>query len=235
MRIMSIGAHPDDTELMVAGTLAKYAEGGHEVFMCVSCNGSMGHYEIRSAHLQCIRRTEARRSAEIIGAECILLDLPDAGPWHTQEQRAIYTEAVREVKPDVILTHSPGDYMSDHVETSRNAWEGSFWAAVPLYLTGEWASAHNLMPAVYFWEPVTGYGFDPYYYVDVSEQWEKKREMLLCHESQYRWLLDHDGIDYVEFMAVTAHFRGLQCGVQYAEAFRPCQVWSRTRPGCLLP
>jgi LmbE family N-acetylglucosaminyl deacetylase len=235
MRILSIGAHPDDTELTAAGTLAKYVEQGHEVVMCISCNGSQGHFEIPSAHLQCIRRREARQSAEVIGAECILLDLPDSGPWHTQEQRSLYTELVREVKPDVILTHYPVDYMSDHVETSRNTLEASFWAAVPLYLTGGQSTAHTHYPAVYYWEPLGGHNFQPYYYVDVTDQWEKKREMLLCHQSQYVWLRDHDGIDYVDFMAVTSHFRGLQCGVKYAEAFRPLQLWARTRAGRLLP
>jgi len=235
MRVLSVSAHPDDAELMVAGTLAKYKEQGHEVFMCVSCNGSQGHFVIPSAHLQCIRRREARQSAEVIGAECILLDLPDSGPWHTQQQRSLYTELVRDVKPDVILTHYPGDYMSDHVGASQNTWEASFWCAVPLYLTGGWSTAHHLMPAMYYWEPLGGHNFQPCYYVDITEQWEKKREMLLCHQSQYTWLRDHDNIDYVEYMGVTAHFRGLQCGVQYAEAFRPVQAWGRTRAGRLLP
>lgn len=235
MRVLSIGAHPDDTELMAAGTLAKYADQGHEVFMCVSCNGSMGHYEIPSPHLQCIRRREARKSAEVIGAECILLDLDDAGPWHTKEQRAMYTELVRDIDPDVILTHFPHDYMSDHVATSENTYDASFWASVPLYKTGGWAKAPGRLPAVYYWEPLANFEFSPTYYVDVTDHWESKRDMLLCHQSQYQWLKEHDNIDYVEFMAITAHFRGLQCGVDYAEAFRPMKVWGRTRADRLLP
>ncbi len=234
MRIMSITSHPDDMEFVCAGTLLKCKQRGDEIVVCVATNGSMGHYELPSPHLACIRRREARISAELLGAEIILIDLPDSGPWPTAEQMKLFCEAIREAQPDVILTHFPGDYMSDHYHTGQNAMNASFWASVPLYPTI--ARALDAVPAVYYCEPVGGLnGFRPTDYVDITDVWEIKAEMLRCHQSQYKWLLEHDNIDYVEFMATVARFRGLQCGVEYAEAFMAVPLWPRVRPERLLP
>ncbi len=233
MRVMAIGPHPDDLELNCAGTLALCKQRGDDVIMCVSCNGSQGHYRIRSPHLQCIRRREARASAAVIGAECILIDLPDSGVYPSMEQRAIYTEVIRQAKPDILLLPAPNDYMSDHSHTATLGDEASFWCSVPLYETGYNSACPP--PAVYIWPPMGGFGVEPTEYVDITDVWEIKKQMLLCHQSQYRWLLEHDGIDYVEFMAKTARFRGLQCGVKYAECFRPLDKWPRLRAERLLP
>lgn len=234
MRVMAIGANPDDIEFYAAGTLAKCKRRGDEVVMCVATNGSQGHFEILSPHLSEIRKHEARQSARVIGAQIILLDLPDAGPFPSPEQRDMFVEAIRQADPDVILTHCPFDYMSDHYYTSQNTIDASFWCAIPQYYTT--TPGIGKIPVVYFWESLGGLGgFEPLEYVDVSDVWDTKVEMLLCHQSQAKWLAEHDGIDYVEFMAANARFRGLQCGVQYAEAFVPMMRWPRVRPARLLP
>jgi LmbE family N-acetylglucosaminyl deacetylase len=234
MRVMAIGANPDDLELQCGGTLLKCKQRGDEVIMCVATNGSMGHFYILSPHLSAIRKREARQSARICGAEIILLDLPDAGPFPSPAQRDLFVEAIRQADPDLILTHYPYDYMTDHCYTAQNVIDASFWCAIPQYYTTTPGSAK--VPAVFFFEPVAGLGgFQPTEYVDVTDVWEKKVEMLLCHQSQARWLKEHDGIDYVEFMAATARFRGLQCGVQYAEAFMPMMRWPRVKAERLLP
>jgi hypothetical protein len=62
-----------------------------------------------------------------------------------------------------------------------------------------------------------------------------KEKMLRCHESQYTWLKEHDNIDYVEFMKTISSFRGMQCGVKYAEAFRQYMAWGRLKPQRILP
>ena len=80
-----------------------------------------------------------------------------------------------------------------------------------------------------------GLGFSPTEYVDVSGQLETKVAMLEAHQSQLTWLRDHDGIDIVEQMKTTTRFRGLQCGVQYAEGFAQCLTWLRGTTRRLLP
>ncbi len=234
MRVMAIGANPDDIEFYAAGTLIRCKERGDNVVMCVSTNGSQGHFEILSPHLSAIRKREARQSARLLDAEIILLDLPDAGPFPSPEQRDLYVEAIRQAEPDVILTHYPLDYMSDHYYTSQNVLDASFWCAIPQYYTMTPGKAE--IPVVYFWEPMAGLnGFEPIEYVDISSVWERKAQMLLCHQSQAKWLAEHDNIDYVDFMAKSARFRGMQCGVEYAEAFLPMMRWPRVRAERLLP
>ena len=82
---------------------------------------------------------------------------------------------------------------------------------------------------------LTGINFVPTEYVDISETYAAKREMLACHESQVNWLMEHDHIDVLDFMTVMARSRGLQCGVSHAEGFRPELGWGRPRPYRVLP
>ena len=233
MRVLAVGAHPDDLEIWCGGTLAKYVARGDEVVMCVCTNGSMGSYDTPSSELAAIRLQEARASAEVLGAECLLLNLPDAGVLHTEEQRALFTDMVRQARPDVIITHPPNDYMSDHINASLNVFDASFWATAPLFLTERSALQH--IPALYYTDAVAGVNSNPTDYVDITETWDTKVKMLLCHESQRRWLAEHDNIDYVEFMSIVARFRGFQCGVRYAEAFRAEAAWPHLKPKRLLP
>jgi N-acetylglucosamine malate deacetylase 1 len=84
-------------------------------------------------------------------------------------------------------------------------------------------------------DTVAGVGFMPSEYVDISESIEIKLAALDCHQSQIKWLKEHDSIDFLDFVRTCSKYRGLQCGVPYAEAFRPCQAWPRMRAARLLP
>jgi len=123
--------------------------------------------------------------------------------------------------------------MVDHSMTSRIVISASFAATTPNYVT-----QHEFIPSIppiIFMDTLAGVRFSPTDYVDISDVIEIKEKMLLCHQSQYKWLKEHDNIDYVEFMKNIASFRGRQCGVKYAEAFQVYQVWGRIRPERLLP
>ena len=218
MKILAVGAHPDDLEILCGGTLARYFAEGHAVVMCHATRGDRGSFEHTSEEIARIRDAEARRAAGIAGAEHATLGLSDgevnaADP----EQRRLVTNLVREFAPNVIITHSPGDYMVDHNEISKLVFDASFLATLPLL------------------ETIMGLGFSPTEYVDVSGQLETKVAMLEAHQSQLTWLRDHDGIDIVEQMKTTTRFRGLQCGVQYAEGFAQCLTWLRGTTRRLLP
>ena len=82
---------------------------------------------------------------------------------------------------------------------------------------------------------LAGVNFLPTEYVDISETIELKLEMLECHISQLKWMRDHDNIDFAEFVKTCARFRGLQCGVNYAEGFTKCYAWPKLVPRRLLP
>jgi LmbE family N-acetylglucosaminyl deacetylase len=82
---------------------------------------------------------------------------------------------------------------------------------------------------------LAGMNFTPTEYVDITDEIDLKIEMLECHESQLKWMRDHDHIDFAEFVRTCSRFRGIQCGVQYAEAFRMAYNAFRIPPYRLLP
>lgn len=234
MRVLAVGAHPDDLEILCGGTLARFVQDGHEVVMCNATLGDRGTFEHTSEEIAGIRLREARRAAELAGATHVTLGFSD-GEVHAgdDDQRTAVIELVREVRPDLIITHSRGDYMSDHDETSKLVFNCSFHATLPLLQTGR--PYYDTVTPMYFMDTVMGLGFQPTEYVDVTSTIETKVAMLEAHASQLTWLRDHDGIDIVEQMRAVTRFRGLQCRVQYAEGFTPCLTWLRATSRRLLP
>jgi N-acetylglucosamine malate deacetylase 1 len=234
MRVLAVGAHPDDLEILCGGTLARFVQDGHEVVMCNVSLGDRGTFEHTSEEIAEIRRREARRAAELIGANHITLGFSDgevdAGD---DDQRTAMVDLVRDVRPDLIVTHSTGDYMSDHDETSKLVFECSFHATLPLFESKR--PHYDKVTPIYYMDTVMGLGFHPTEYVDVTSTIETKVAMLEAHETQLTWLRDHDGIDIVEQMRVVTRFRGVQCRVEYAEGFTPCLTWPRVPTRRLLP
>src|SRR4051794_2428517 len=226
MRVLAVAAHPDDLEILCGGTLARFAAEGHQVVMCSASYGNRGSFEHSSTEITEIRLREARRAAEIAGAEHVTLGFTDGEiDASERDQRTAVVDLVRESRPDLILTHSQGDYMSDHNEVSKLVFDCSFHATLPLLQTGK--PAHDRVTPIYYMDTVMGLGFLPVEYVDVSSTIDAKVAMLEAHESQLTWLRDHDGIDVVEQMRTATRYRGLQCGVEYAEGFVPCATWLR--------
>jgi len=234
MRVLAVGAHPDDLEILCGGTLARFVREGHEVIMCHATKGDRGSYVHSSEEIARIRDGEARRAAEIAGADHATLGFSDSEIRSSdlEQQRAV-VDLVREARPELIITHYPADYMSDHNEISKLVFDASFHATLPLYESGK--PHHDLVAPIYYMDTLMGIGFQPTEYVDVSSVIETKIAMLGAHASQVTWLRDHDRVDIVEQMKTTTRFRGQQCGVEYAEGFVPCLTWLRTRPRRLLP
>jgi len=234
LRVLAVGAHPDDLEILCGGTLARFCRDGHDVVMCHVTSGDRGSYVGTSAEVAAIRDGEAQRAAEICGAEHATLGLHD-GEVNAADpaQQRLVIDLVRETRPDLILTHHPGDYMSDHNEVARLVFDCSFHATLPLLETDR--PHHSTVTPIYYMDTVMGLGFQPTEYVDVSDVIETKTSMLEAHQSQLVWLRDHDGVDIVEQMRVATRFRGLQCGAQYAEGFIPCLTWLRGTTRRLLP
>lgn len=234
MKVLAVGAHPDDLEILCGGTLARYVEEGHEVVMCHVTKGDRGSFEYTSEEVTAIRHEEAREAARIAGAEHVSLGISD-GEVNASDpaQRLLVVDLVRESRPDLIITHSTGDYMADHNEVSRLVFDASFLSSLPLLETAK--PAHPVVAPIYYMETVAGLGFTPTEFVDVSSTIEKKVQMLEAHASQLRWLKDHDGADIVENLRVATAYRGLQCGVAYAEGFNSCSAWLRGTTKRLLP
>ena len=233
MRVLGVGAHPDDLEILSAGTLAKYANDGHQIVMCHVCKGDKGHFHIPNDELARIRRKEAQLSASRIGAETVCLDLPDCEVFNDRPTLVLFIDLIRSAKPDIIITHSPTDYMPDHFVVSQLVYDASFHATLPNFKTS--VSPHDKVAPMFYMDNVAGVDFEPTEYVDVSGFIEMKKAMMECHQSQVVWLKEHDNLDIIDFIEACAKCRGLQCGVPFAEAFRPVNRWPRLRTERLLP
>ena len=231
MNVLAVGCHPDDIEVGCAGTLAKYKKHGHNVTICHVTNGNMGHVVIMPDELREIRIAEAKKSGEIANIEVVTCDMGDLLVTDDLAQRDKIMEVMRFFAPDVIITHSPNDYMPDHVAVSKLVFDASFAASVPHYGTGP---AAKLTP-IYYMDTLAGVNFLPTEYVDITDEIETKLAMLECHVSQMKWMRDHDGIDFAEFVRTCARFRGLQSQVQYAEAYTQCYAWPKLTTTRLLP
>lgn len=235
MRILAVGAHPDDIEILCAGTLLRYADAGHEVVMAVATNGEQGHFEIMPEELAAIRKSEAEASAAIAGARLIWMGYPDQFLFHDKPTRMRFIEMIRQANPDVIITHNPNDYSQDHRMVSELVFSTSFQAVVPHIFTDSPYIAAP--PPVYYMDNITGTDFLPEELVDISSTIDRKAAMLECHQSQLVWLKEHDNLDVVDMMMTMGKFRGLSCQgkVAYAEGFRRLNAWGRNPVARLLP
>ena len=237
MNILAVGCHPDDLEISCGGTLARYAQEGHAVTMLHLANGNMGHVEILPDELRSIRLAEAQASGKILGAKQVLsLDIPDLKvDAHNPLYSSALVAVIRRVQPDVIIGHAPEDYMRDHVEASQMVFDASFSASVPHFDPQPAQPVAARITPLYYMETEAGVNFIPMEYVDITTTIETKLKALGCHVSQIKWLHDHDGIDFLDFVRTMAKYRGQQCGVGYAEGFRPCLTWPRLTARRWLP
>ncbi len=232
MNVLAVGANPDDIEILCAGTLAAYAKQGDRVAMCYVTTGDKGSAELPAWKIAAIRREETEQSAAIIGADLYPIGLPDGEVEVVPGMRRKLVEIIRKVKPDVIITHHPADYMSDHTNTSRIVSDAGFWALAGGFegdtevtrqnrTAGEPAASPPvaIRPQVYFMDTLAGIGFVPEEYVDISDVMQLKMKMLSCHRSQITHMKNQACVDLLDFIKTSTRYRGYQCGVEYAEGF----------------
>lgn len=232
MNILAVGCHPDDVEISCAGTLAKFSKRGDKVTVCHVCNGNMGHVVIPPDELRVMRAGEAKRAGALAGIEVTTIDVGDLlADGSDLGQRDQVMEVIRFYQPDAVITHSPTDYMPDHLAVQKLVFDATFAASCPQYGHGRAAA----LTPLFYMDNLAGMNFSPTEYVDITDTFELKLQMLECHESQMKWMRDHDGIDFADFVRTCSKFRGLQCGVPYAEAFTQAYVWPKVAAKRILP
>lgn len=226
-RILAIHAHPDDIELQCAGTLIRLKEKGCEITLATMTPGDCGSAELSPEEISRVRRMEAERAAELLGAVYTCLEFRDLQIVVDNESRRKVTELVRRSRPDIVITAPPIDYMSDHEMTSRLVRDACFNASCPNYVTHQWdpASPTTKIPHLYYVDAIQGidyYGrpLPTDFIVDISATLEKKLEMLACHESQRAWLRRQHGLDeYLDGCRRWSAARGKEIQKEYGEAY----------------
>ena len=223
--ILAFGCHPDDIEFMAAGTLWLLAREGWEVHLATMTGGEVGSATLRPQEIRALRLAEAAESAGILGAGYHYAGGCDLEVAYDREYRKMATRVIREARPDVVLTHSPVDYLVDHEETSRLVRNAAFIASVPLYDCGPGVEPLRGVPHLYYWDAFGG--TDNFgrplpldFGIDVSDAMEGKRRMLGAHASQRDWLAFVNGMDsYLDEMTAQTAAQGTRIGRTYAECF----------------
>jgi len=226
--ILAIHAHPDDVEILAAGALVQLAAAGHQITIVTMTPGDCGSRDHTPDEIARIRRAEAARSAARIGASYQCVEFRDLAVFSDDLSRRRVVEILRRVRPDVVLTASPVDYLCDHEAASLLVRDACFGAPAPNYATGASSPAPALaaIPHLYFMDPIGGVDRDsrpvlPDFWVNIADQMETKTAMLAEHASQREWLLKHHGIDdYIESMKTWSRENGARAGIEYAEGFR---------------
>jgi LmbE family N-acetylglucosaminyl deacetylase len=222
---MCLMAHPDDCEILAAGTLALLKKKGWEIHIVTMTPGDCGTAEYGPQEIADIRRKEGAAGAKIIGATYHCLESRDLFVMFDDPTLRKTLSLTREIAPSIVFTHSLDDYMMDHEMTARVARTATFGYAVPNSVVGEIAKG-SLVPYLYYADPIEGmdyYGnaISPSTWVNISSTMNTKSRMLKAHASQRNWLMKHHGMDqYIKSMQAWAGKRGSEKGVKYAESFR---------------
>jgi len=224
---MAVGAHPDDIEFLMAGTLLLLKEAGAEIHMWNLATGSCGTTVHGRDEIARIRAQEAQNSARLAGAVLHGPLVDDLAIFHDAALLARVAAVVRQVKPDILLIPSPQDYMEDHQNTARLLVTAAFARGMRNFATvpptqpwrGDTVLYHTMpnglcdgMRRVVRAE----------LYVDVGSVHEQKRQMLALHRSQKEWLDASQGLDaYLLEMDRMSHEVGRMSGrYELAEGWR---------------
>jgi LmbE family N-acetylglucosaminyl deacetylase len=189
LRILIIGAHPDDADFKAGGTAAKWVAAGQVVRLVSLTDGRAGHHETPGPELARRRRAEAQAAAAVIGASYEILDHPDGELDDRLEYRREVIRLIRSFRPDLIITHRATDYHPDHRFGSLLVQDASYLLTVPAIcpeVPHLAASPVILHFSDTFTKPCR---FEPHIVVDIDAEFDRLVAMLHCHESQfYEWL-----------------------------------------------
>lgn len=222
--VLAIFAHPDDAEIMCAGTLALLNKKGMEINIATMTGGDKGSATLSRDEISRIRKTEGVVSASLIGGAYYCLGFQDIYLFYNSETINRTVELIRNVKPSIVFTASPSDYMVDHEMTSRIVQTACFCAGIKNMEAG--GEPLGYVPHLYYTDAmdakdILGRRIDPGFYIDISDAMDIKEKMLASHKSQRDWLLKHHKIDeYIISMKRFGEMRGSEVNKKYAEGYR---------------
>lgn len=197
LRILAIGAHPDDCDIKAGGCAILWAQAGCVVRFVSVTNGDAGHHEMSGKELAERRKAEAEEAGRVAGIEYQVLGNRDGQLVPGLEQRWELLRLIRSFRPDLIITHRPNDYHPDHRYTSQLVQDCSYLIGVP-NLCPETPRLENPPVMAYFWDDFQKpLPFKLDVAVGIDSVIDTKIRMMACHESQfYEWLpwIDRHGL-----------------------------------------
>jgi LmbE family N-acetylglucosaminyl deacetylase len=222
--VLAIFAHPDDAEIMCAGTLSLLKKQGFSIHIATMTEGDKGSATLSGDEIGQIRRSEGADSASLLDGQYHCLSFRDIYLFYDCETINSTVALLRQVKPAIVFTASPTDYMVDHEMTSKIVQTACFCAGIKnMQADGE---PLTYVPHLYYSDAmdakdIFGRSIDADIYVDISDVMEMKEKMLASHKSQREWLLKHHRIDeYILSMKRFGEKRGAEVNRIFAEGYR---------------
>lgn len=222
---LCIVAHPDDAEFQCAGTLALLADKGWKIVIATMTPGQAGSAVLPPEEISAIGRVEAANSAALLNGSYYCMESEDVFITYDKPTLLKVIELIRKVRPTIVFTASPTDYMIDHEVAGKLAMTACLAAGIPnIKIDG--TSPYPFIPYLYYCEPSQGldiYGNEikSKIHVDISSKIDIKEKMLSCHKSQRDWLLKISGVDdYIIDMREFSKKEGKEIKRNYAEGFR---------------
>lgn len=224
---LAIFAHPDDIEFVAAGTLLLLKQAGWQIHYLNLSSGNLGSATLTANETRKARELEAKQAAEILGAHWHPSLADDLEITYQIPLLRQLAALVREVNPQIVLTHSPVDYMEDHTATARLAVTAAFARGMPNFVTDPHVKHVGGDVTVYHAQShlnrdPLGAVVRPGLFVDIGSVMDTKRRALTAHESQRAWLDATQGMDsYVNTMEDLGREVGRMSGrFEFAEGWR---------------
>ena len=212
MKVLAIGAHPDDIEIFMLGFLLSCHARKDEIYMAIATDGAAGKV-LGYSNLRNVRKEETINALKLIG-DPHFFEFPDGELSLVQNGIRVIKEYILSIKPDLIVTHAPEDYHTDHRTLSYFVQEATGFICPILY-------SDTLM----------GVNFIPDYYIDITPHFKNKSNAILKHNSQ-------NPEKFLEATILLNRFRSAQCNApngSYAEAFRSEKRFPFAEIRSLLP
>ncbi len=197
MKVLAIGAHPDDIEIFMLGLILCYKDQGHQIHLAIATDGASGDV-LGYSNLTNVRKNEAQKALNFI-ADPFFFNFPDGELIVSRDVVGKIKEYTQSISPDIILTHAPEDYHPDHRALS--------------YIMKQ---AVGFKCPIIYADTLMGINFIPDFYIDITLHFDQKARAILKHESQ-------NPSKFLEATKLLNRFRSAQCNApteNYAEAYR---------------
>ncbi len=214
LHLLVIGAHIGDAEVTAGGVVCKYTRAGHHATFLHLTPGEKGNPKMDHLAYKQQRLAETRRSAEKMGAEVIVFEYPDGELPVNDEVKLKICDTVRQLRPDIVITHWQGSFHRDHRNCHVNVMEGVFWAALPGIVR---ALPPHCITALYYaenWEDP--YDYQPDLWIDISEVYDQWMAALREH-ALFRG--EVASFDYLQYYSGLTAMRGAEVGYKRAQTF----------------
>jgi LmbE family N-acetylglucosaminyl deacetylase len=225
MTILAIGGHVGDAELTAGGVLAHHSLKGDRIVTLALTAGERGvpaGQDMKEYRVQKVR--EARQFAEMLGGESIVFDIPDGELQDNDEMRYRVCDIIRDVRPNVIITHFKNSMHKDHMTTHRIVNDARFFAGLSSF---EREKPSHFAPKLYYaenWEDAVDYR--PYVYVDFPKE---AFDLWVKAVSTHWFVTGSKSFQYLEYYKHLMRVRGLEARKEYAQTFMVPEETMRIR------